>query len=235
MKKIGIILATALALAACGTDSESQLLDDRTVTSVQPVTLKMYDERQPQINPECDLYTELQLINGYAGAIAKIENKLGGSCKIAVAPNAMTLNLVETEMGCGSKAYEAIIPEGLNRITRVEVIDHRSRLCMDLVVNQVELRIHRGESVTNLYAFNAPVIDTKKVGVFTQIAGIGGESTGYGLMLEDGSFVEVDLHTHGLTHLFVEEGNFVVKGYMQTFRGVETVRRVLIAVEVESI
>jgi hypothetical protein len=234
MAKFSALIITTLLISACGSEHESQLFDDSNIVSVEPGIFKLYDEKKPAINPDCDLYKEMQLINGFAGGLVTLENKLSGSCKILVRPRTMTFNLIELEAGCGSKRYEAIIPESNSRIQRVEVIDHRQRLCADLTPNQIVVKIHSGDNVEVLHSLDAPPTFLKK-GTFTGIAGIGGESTGVGLVQNDGTLVELDLATNGLYNRFVESDKAAVKGFWKTIHGTETVRRVFVAVEIEAL
>src|SRR5690606_36385116 len=68
-------------------------------------------------------------------------------------------------------------------------------------------------------------------GTFIQIVGIGGESTGTGLMTKNG-FVEVDLHKNGFDRYFEDGFKIALKGYYETRFGVETIWKVFVVTSI---
>lgn len=68
-------------------------------------------------------------------------------------------------------------------------------------------------------------------GTLVSIAGIGGESTGYGLQTATQGTLELDLATFGWARSFEDGASAKVTGYFKTVRGVEIPkRRVLVVV-----
>lgn len=83
----------------------------------------------------------------------------------------------------------------------------------------------------------ADLIDVTVTGVLTQVAAIGGETTGFALYLADGTLLEVDLATHDLDRLVLEldGAEVTVTGRYKTVAGVEIAsRRVLEARTLEA-
>ena len=70
-------------------------------------TIKLYPTSDHQIDPHCDIYRELRLINGYAGPLAILETKAGGNCEILPPPEKLTVNLEVQLLDCGTKYYRS--------------------------------------------------------------------------------------------------------------------------------
>ena len=114
--------------------ADAVILVEQTV-GVEAGTFKLYNEPSHQANPGCDVHTQLDLISGFAGPLARLVNKLSAQslCEIYVTPNERTFNLTEREsIGCGSKEYR-----GTNGDASIKIIDHRGRICRDRLIAKV--------------------------------------------------------------------------------------------------
>jgi hypothetical protein len=65
--------------------------------------------------------------------------------------------------------------------------------------------------------------------------GIGGESTGYQLRMDNGLKIEVDLQSYGLTGEFAVDRAVAVRGYFKFIQGVETRRVVLVVNQIKPV
>jgi hypothetical protein len=111
---------------------------------------------------------------------------------------------------------------------RVTVRDFASRV-HDVVVKNVQ-GIGNVTSLPSLVGAADESAELALTGTLDQIAGIGGESTGWGLWLEDGTLVEVDLATNNLDRgaASLVGSGVTIRGHYRTVNGIETgTRRVL--------
>jgi hypothetical protein len=91
-----------------------------------------------------------------------------------------------------------------------------------------------GSTVT-LYSRDVPTpkadaADASYTGELVRIAGIGGESTGYGLRLDDGRILELELAEAGFTDDFVAGRTAEVVGVVRSVEGVEVSGRQVLVV-----
>lgn len=111
---------------------------------------------EPNYSPDanCDLHTQLTLDAGaVSGKFAVVEEKVAGSCEIAVVANPRFYKLTTRSIGCGSLVHagEMATNDGLNRI---EIIDHRGRLCRDAVPARIIVKETQAGATTVLYSAN---------------------------------------------------------------------------------
>lgn len=150
MKVVTTLMAMTLTLVltACGTDAQtgSSLADaDDDLTSVVPGTFKTYDRPRKNPSPHCDVHTKVELVNGFAGALANLKNTVEGACEIHVQPNERNFNLAEVkgeETACGTKVYAGETSDlteiyDPKRVVKIEIVDHRARICRDVVEAQL--------------------------------------------------------------------------------------------------
>jgi hypothetical protein len=127
MKKLLIVLAF-MSLPAFG-------------NSVAEGRFKLYSEPGFKPNAGCDVHTSLILDNSnLLGSFAVVENGLDGFCEIYVHPNTKLFRIIETETSCGSKYYEGEF-YGVGQRLKIEITDHRSRVCRDVVPARVIITI----------------------------------------------------------------------------------------------
>jgi len=121
---------------------------------------KLYNAPSVQPSPHCDYYAHLTLAEGPAGLRATLENRLDGICEMAVFPQKRTYLLARLDDDCGSRRYastevhyqgDSEAPaETPSPFTKVEIIDHRTRLCRNRVLARVIVKetLATGQVVT---------------------------------------------------------------------------------------
>src|SRR5262245_18364390 len=89
----GLILGT-LAVGCAGSEEEGGEPVDGTeaevksgVSRVTPGTFKLYAAPFHTINVGCDIHTALELKQTASGAVAILEERVGGMCLLALPPN----------------------------------------------------------------------------------------------------------------------------------------------------
>lgn len=143
-------------LSACGTatqDGTSALKDEthdaaEVLGDVEPGSFRLYTTPFFEPNPSCDIYTRLQLINGFAGPVAAVSNHVSGMCEIAIVEAVRTYELVEQEGSCGSRRYVGTDGNG----AQLEIIDHRNRVCRDKVDAEVIVKETIKDRTKTLYS-----------------------------------------------------------------------------------
>ena len=127
------------SLAACAVDADAPEGDvteeEIRATRIVPVTSKLYPtpEQASATGPVfCDLFTRLDVRQEASGPVAKLVNRVEGSCKIAVNPDERTYRLRDGGSSCGSRTYVGTRNAGGKRST-IQIVDHRTRTCEDLV------------------------------------------------------------------------------------------------------
>src|SRR5262249_28159072 len=106
--------------------------DEAIKTGLTAGTFEMYSDSGHKPSG-CDVHTRLTLSNP---AKAGLEEVVGGMCMIAIQPNARSYRLHQTGTSCGSKIYEGSF-NGKDGVHSIKITDHRTRLCMDMLVAQV--------------------------------------------------------------------------------------------------
>lgn len=242
MKKALTLICT-LSLLACGHAGSSESApsgSDSKPTAEQGTikegTFKMYEEARVSPVEFCDLHTILKLSNTDAGITASLSNSLSGYCEIAVFENLRSYNLTAVDTSCGSVTYEGVLTKPVNSKVasdKILLTDHRTRTCRDLVPAQIIVeQIYTEGKVTTLYSHDEivePSVTLK--GALVRIAAIGGESTGFGLLLTSGEIIELALETTDLISSFEEDKDVVVTGVYKTVYGVEIPERQVLVVE----
>ncbi len=101
-----------------------------SVASAATDQFQMYRTPNAAVEPFCNVYTSLTLTAPGANADAEaiLARRLQGTCEIHVEPNLRAYDLTLVSNSCGSKYYEGSVGTA-----KIKVIDHRTRLCRDLV------------------------------------------------------------------------------------------------------
>lgn len=236
MMKKTITLILALAATACGTENTSSTKDIEVapVETINEAAFKMYD--QARFTPEsfCDLHTVLKLFNTETGIAASLQNSLDGICELAVFPNVRTYSLEKVGQSCGSDLYVGrLIGIVEHAAPTIEITDHRNRICRDIVPATVIVKQIFSESLSApIFSYDfggVPLLGLD--GTLTQIMAIGGETTGFALMLTNGNLIELDFATPALRAAFVEDNRVNILGNYKTVRGVEIPVRQVFVVE----
>jgi hypothetical protein len=104
---------------------------------VQAGSFKLYADPGHQVKPGCDVYTKLNLLNAPGGR-AHLREELSptSGCMIAVFPNDREYRLKLSGTQCGSKIYTGTFTKNGQKHS-VEITDHRTRMCMDLLLARV--------------------------------------------------------------------------------------------------
>ena len=127
------ILLTSLfsILVACGgpegreIHSSTSSTDNKPIAGdIHPGTFKLYLISRQIPTPNCDVYTVLELANGFSGPVATLSNAVTGPCEIAVDSTPRVFNVNEIAGDCGSRHYAG---------TGIQITDNRGRLCEDLI------------------------------------------------------------------------------------------------------
>lgn len=220
---IGLSLVTGCAAQTGSEEGDDQGVsaDEAIKTGITPGTFEMYSDvgHKPS---GCDVHTRLELGNP---AKATLEEVVGGMCMIAVQPNARTYRLHQTGTQCGSKIYEGSF-KAKDGVHAIKITDHRSRMCMDLLVAQViseeTVPGFPGPITTKLYSmWPAPAASSVTVtGSLFSSAGIGGENTGRSIKTGKDVF-ELVLDAE-LAKSFVDGKTARVTGTKTVLNGVET-------------
>jgi hypothetical protein len=231
--KMILSLMIALTAVACGSESQQSttLATESETLTVDEGTFKLYEHEDIVPEAFCDLHVRLTLKNSETGSVAIFEQAVGGVCEIAVNPNPRTYILNEVEGTCGSRIFEGTLLKKVKGETHSVIItDHRTRVCKDLVPSSiiVEKTSSIGPTQKLFSSDNrALTLDTAE-GTLVRMMAIGGESTGYGLQLENGSLIELELSSDQIPS-FVEGQKVKVTGTHKTVRGIEIpVRQILV-------
>lgn len=240
-KTLSLLLAAALTACGQANDSTSDLNNIASKSdnsaSIQEGAFKMYEEARFQPSAFCDVHTTLILKNSDEGIIAHVSNDLDGVCELAVFPNLRTYKLTATSTSCGSTTYSGTIIDGANDNipTTIEVIDHRRRICRDIVPARIILNeVIAPKHVRTLYSYDmkiAAIKTTSVSGTLLRLYAIGGESTGYGLQLADGKIIELALESAELINSFVDGREAKVTGTYKYIQGVEIPQRQILVVK----
>jgi hypothetical protein len=111
------------------------------------------------VSSDCNLGTGLILDRGrLLGDVAVFEDFVKGTCKVAVRPNTRFSKLTFVRSNCGSRIYEGgfVTAEGY---VQVNITDHRTRLCKDLVPAKIIVTFQSNEGkVQTLYSQDAATV-----------------------------------------------------------------------------
>lgn len=130
-KKFG---ALVLVLAATSAHADQAV-------SIGFGTYNLYRDADANVqNSDCVLGSKLDIVNGETSPALRLVDFVKGTCRIAVIPNPRQYELVAVEdAGCGSKRYLGIRRDTENKLSTVSLIDHRTRVCKDVVKNLLVL------------------------------------------------------------------------------------------------
>jgi len=124
---------SALALALSATSALAQ-----TAPRFQPGHFFLIDVTRLAQSPGCTVGTELVLQGSpQAGVVAHLRERVLGACEIYVEPNVRSYRLQLAETSCGSLIFRGVARLADGRGATLELTDHRSRMCMDLVPAQI--------------------------------------------------------------------------------------------------
>lgn len=217
------LLAVPVAIG-CSAPTEETSSADEALVAPAPLAPGKFDlYRQPHYAPEsgCVQTTKLEL----KGMSAHLEEAFSGECELEIAlfPNTRDYQLRRAGTSCGSQVYRGkVVKDG--EIRDLELIDHRTRVCRDLVPAQIIVKetvsSQLGVIEITQYSNDQAPTESTVEGELASVMGIGGESTGYALMTEAG-MVELILDP-GEANQFVDGKRARVKGKKTTLTGVET-------------
>lgn len=218
--------------AADGASTEASAAEVTTAAShVLAGNFKLYAEPFHRPSPGCDLHTSIELKQTPTGAVAIVEERVGGMCLVASIPNHREYELRQTTGAC-AKVYEGetIVKNGVgldpHKKSKIKIEDNRGFVCMakpflgELVVTETLAKTAGPETTTKFSSEAEPV--TLK-GTLVHSVGIGGENTGTSLETADG-MIELVLSPEQIK-AFVEERVARVTGVHTVLQGVETGER----------
>lgn len=143
--------AFVLATATLTTSASSQARPNTPVIMID-------DAFQAYVNPNhtptgCDVGSTIIMETGsLRGPIASLTDSVSGYCDLYVAPNPRSYTLTGEEIGCGS-----ILWTGYSRTnegsTGIEITDHRTRICDDLVANVLIIKETNAREKKTLYGY----------------------------------------------------------------------------------
>jgi hypothetical protein len=150
---------TLLFLAILTAGSLTQARSFKTLPEVKVGNFEMY--ATPQLNPEgyCDVGTQLIIenVNGL-GAVAILKDFVNGVCEIYVPENLRIYTLSATQTGCGSKIYTGKV-RSADSLREIEIVDHRARVCKDLVPARIIMKeLEQEQVVSTLYSFDEVIV-----------------------------------------------------------------------------
>ena len=117
-------------------------------------TFNLYNEAGFEPGTGCDVGTSLTLDKGEViGKIAVLTNFVDGECELYVAPNKRSyMNLKEDDYGCGSKVYTGSrLTEDFAKV-EVEIVDHRTRYCRDIIDARIIVTESNEKNKKTLYS-----------------------------------------------------------------------------------
>jgi len=157
MKHSLIITSALFLLAACGSATTSQVAQspdriDRDPVSIGFGSYVLFETSEVEISDTNCLFTlDMDIINGPTGAALRLGNDIHGVCTVALNRDAREYQLNSVEnIGCGSKRYHGTLVSE-DKVATVILTDHRQRLCMDMVPNQMTLTESKDDSVKTWY------------------------------------------------------------------------------------
>ncbi len=118
---------------------KDQVIFRGKATSVVGGKFKLYAKPRHQADPNCDIHTLLVLSEKRGAMGATMTEGVDGVCEIYIAPKRRSYTLASEQMGCGSFKYEGSrlfqMHESLKPTdaVKIEIVDHRGRICRDLV------------------------------------------------------------------------------------------------------
>jgi hypothetical protein len=228
---LSVLLLTTLAMGcsvdaqdASGEETDDVNEAESIAAKVTPGSFKLYGQAHAIPNASCDIHTKLDLKAAHFST-ATLEEAVGGSCEIAVFPNARTYRLRQTGTQCGSRIFAGSVKKQ-GKSYAIKITDHRSRLCRDLVPASVIVEEtvpgFPGAITTTKYSHDgAPTSAAVTLeGTLVATAGIGGENTGSSIQTPTGT-VELILDP-GERNQFVDGKKARAKGTIKLLSGVET-------------
>jgi hypothetical protein len=116
-------------------------------------TFDLYGEPRHRPDPFCDHGTRLVLDKAaVSGNVAFLENFLRGACEIFVPPNPRHYKITSvTPDGCGSMVYKGQVHGG-GGLQEIEIIDHRTRVCEDIVPARIVVKEKGPDGHRTLYS-----------------------------------------------------------------------------------
>ncbi len=153
------------SLAACAVDADAPEADvteeEIRATRIVPVTSKLYATPEAaRATPSvfCDLFTPLDVRQEAFGPVAKLVNRVEGTCEIAVNPDERTYRLRDAGSSCGSRTYVGTRYAAGKRST-IQIVDHRTRTCKDLV--PAKLIVTETSSGSSVIRYGNPTLPPK--------------------------------------------------------------------------
>ena len=90
--------------------------------------------------PTCEVATNLAIVNGENAPVLRLSAYNPSTCRIAFPQNERQYDIIaKEEAGCGSKRYFGIRYISDSKFALVTLVDHRTRICKDIVKNLLEV------------------------------------------------------------------------------------------------
>jgi len=125
----------------------------KDVTDFKPGNFPLFGAPAYETGSGCDVGTSLTLDEGtILGKFAKLVNFVDGYCDLYIAPNERMYSGLEfSDYGCGSKLYTGSRMSDKG-IVDIEIIDHRMRICDDIVQARIIVTETFQDSSASLYS-----------------------------------------------------------------------------------
>ncbi len=204
-------------------DGDDVSTEDALRANVKPGSFKLYSKPNTTPHQGCDLYTELDL-KAATYSTASLEERVGGSCEIAVIPNARTYRLKLKDTDCGTRIYSGSLTKA-GKHSEITITDNRARVCRNVVLAQVIVEEKSNGQTVKKYSYDGVGAQAVTVtGTLVRTYGIGGENTGRSIREKSGATTELVLDASEEA-LWVNGKTARVKGTTTTLSGVETHNR----------
>ncbi|MBC87441.1 MAG: hypothetical protein CL677_09725 [Bdellovibrionaceae bacterium] len=152
--KLSKLFVTLAALSLSALAQATSLHPDTYNSTILTGQFDMLSQPEFMHRPGgCDVGQKLVLTNtDRVGPLALIKNHVYGLCEVYANPDERYVELQIGQAGCGSKLYTGS-HAGPDGTINIEIIDHRTRLCRDLVPAAVIMNItYPNREAETLYA-----------------------------------------------------------------------------------
>lgn len=104
---LGFLAICILAGCSTSADQVADSDDQEVVGATKVIEAQLRTDPRAVVDASCDRYTALSLSKTRDGKLyLELENKLAGTCEIAIVPDKRSYGVVQSSDGCGSTLYK---------------------------------------------------------------------------------------------------------------------------------